>query len=69
MPIMDGYVATQEIRKQAKYRDLPILAMTANAMAGDRKKVLDAGMSDHIAKPFTRVELFTTMAKWIKPKK
>ncbi|HEB27649.1 MAG TPA: PAS domain S-box protein [Porticoccus sp.] len=68
MPIMDGYVATQEIRKQAKYRDLPILAMTANAMAGDRKKVLDAGMNDHIAKPFTRVELFTTMAKWIKPK-
>lgn len=67
MPIMDGYIATKEIRKQAKYQNLPVLAMTANAMAGDRKKVLDAGMNDHIAKPFTKAELFTTMARWIKP--
>ncbi|HEB27885.1 MAG TPA: PAS domain S-box protein, partial [Porticoccus sp.] len=67
MPVMDGYAATQEIRQQEKYRELPVLAMTANAMAGDRKKVLDAGMNDHIAKPFTKVELFTTMAKWVKP--
>jgi PAS domain S-box-containing protein len=67
MPVMDGYAATQEIRKQEKHRELPVLAMTANAMAGDRKKVLDAGMNDHIAKPFTKVELFTTMAKWVKP--
>lgn len=67
MPIMDGYVATKEIRKQAKYQSLPVLAMTANVMAGDRKKVLDAGMNDHIAKPFTKDELFTTMARWIKP--
>jgi PAS domain S-box-containing protein len=65
MPVMDGYVATQEIRKQAKYKDLPILAMTANAMAGDREKVLAVGMNAHIAKPFTRDELFTTMAQWI----
>jgi PAS domain S-box-containing protein len=65
MPVMDGYVTTQEIRKQAKYKDLPILAMTANAMAGDREKVLAAGMNAHIAKPFTRDELFSTMAQWI----
>jgi PAS domain S-box-containing protein len=65
MPVMDGYVATQEIRKQAKYRDLPILAMTANAMAGDREKVLAAGMNAHIAKPFTQNELFSTMVQWI----
>ncbi|MBQ0713192.1 MAG: PAS domain-containing protein [Porticoccus sp.] len=67
MPVMDGYIATEEIRKQEKYRDLPVLAMTANAMSGDFKKALDAGMNDHIAKPFTKDELFNTMAKWIKP--
>jgi PAS domain S-box-containing protein len=65
MPIMDGYAATKEIRKQEKYRDLPILAMTANAMAGDKEKVLAVGMNAHISKPFTRDELFTTMAQWI----
>jgi PAS domain S-box-containing protein len=66
MPVMDGYVATQEIRKQAKYRDLPVLAMTANAMAGDQEKALEAGMNAHIAKPFTRDVLFTAMAQWIR---
>jgi two-component system, sensor histidine kinase and response regulator len=65
MPIMDGYITTQEIRKQAKYKELPVLAMTANAMIGDREKVLAAGMNAHIAKPFTREELFSTMAHWI----
>ena len=69
MPVMDGYTATQEIRKQAKYQDLPVLAMTAATMSGDREKALDAGMNDHISKPFNRSDLFTTMAKWIKPNK
>jgi PAS domain S-box-containing protein len=69
MPVMDGYVATQEIRTQPKYRDLPILAMTANAMAGDREKALGAGMNAHIAKPFTRDELFSTMALWVRQDK
>ena len=67
MPVMDGYEATMRIRNQAKYKDLPVLAMTANAMAGDREKVLAAGMNDHIAKPINVYEMFHTMAKWITP--
>jgi len=67
MPVMDGYVATRQIRKQEKYKNLPVIAMTANAMAGDREKVLDAGMNDHIAKPINVSGMFNTMAKWIVP--
>ena len=69
MPVMDGYQATREIRKNAKHQNLPVLAMTANAMVGDREEVLAAGMNDHIPKPFNKEELFITMAKWIKPSK
>jgi polar amino acid transport system substrate-binding protein len=67
MPVMDGYTATREIRRREKFRGLPVLAMTANAMAGDREKALAAGMNDHIAKPINVRELFVTMSKWIKP--
>jgi len=68
MPVMDGYTATREIRKNPAFKDLPILAMTANAMVGDKEKVLEAGMWDHIAKPLNVLAMFTTMAKWIQPK-
>jgi CheY-like chemotaxis protein len=67
MPVMDGYTATREIRKNPAWNALPIVAMTANAMAGDREKVLEAGMVDHIAKPLNVDAMFTTIAKWIKP--
>jgi len=67
MPIMDGFEATKRIRQQPKYKDLVIIAMTANAMAGDKEKVLDAGMNDHIAKPINVNDMFATMAKWITP--
>ena len=67
MPKMDGYEATQKIRQQPQYKDLPVIAMTANAMAGDKEKVLAVGMNDHIAKPINVNDMFTTMAKWIKP--
>ena len=67
MPVMDGYTATREIRKLAQFKDLPIIAMTANAMAGDKEKVLEAGMWDHISKPLNVQAMFTTMARWIKP--
>jgi polar amino acid transport system substrate-binding protein len=67
MPVMDGYTATKIIRKG--YPDLPILAMTANAMAGDKEKVLAAGMNDHITKPINVNAMFATIAKWIKPNK
>jgi CheY-like chemotaxis protein len=67
MPVMDGYTATREIRKNPAFTDLPIIAMTANAMADDREKVIQAGMWDHIAKPLNVGQMFATLAKWIKP--
>jgi CheY-like chemotaxis protein len=67
MPVMDGYTASREIRGQEKFQSLPVIAMTANAMVGDREKALAAGMNDHIAKPLNVVDMFATMAKWITP--
>jgi signal transduction histidine kinase/DNA-binding response OmpR family regulator/HPt (histidine-containing phosphotransfer) domain-containing protein len=67
MPVMDGYTAAREIRKQARFADLPVIAVTANAMAGDREKALEAGMNDHIAKPVDLEEALKVMARWIKP--
>lgn len=68
MPIMDGVTATIEILKEAKNKDLPIVAMTANAMQQDREKCAAAGMVDHVAKPIDPDELFGALLKWIKPK-
>ncbi|MEO5362650.1 MAG: response regulator [Magnetococcus sp. DMHC-8] len=67
MPVMDGYAATQAIRQQTVWHTLPVIAMTANAMAGDREKAMAAGMNDHIAKPINVREMFATMARWIVP--
>ncbi|MCU7834074.1 MAG: transporter substrate-binding domain-containing protein [gamma proteobacterium symbiont of Taylorina sp.] len=67
MPVMDGYEATRKLRNQERFQDLAILAMTANAMLGDKEKVLEAGMNDHIAKPINVKEMFSIMAKWITP--
>ena len=67
MPVMDGYMATRAIRAEPRWKDLPVIAMTANAMAGDREKVLAAGMFDHIPKPLNVSEMFATMARWIRP--
>ncbi|MBF0383433.1 MAG: response regulator, partial [Magnetococcales bacterium] len=69
MPVMDGYTATREIRKIFAFDDLPIIAMTANALVGDREKCLDAGMNDHVAKPINPKEMFAILARWIKPGK
>ncbi len=66
MPEMDGYTASREIRKDEKFKDLPIIAMTANAMAGDREKALDAGMNDHVAKPIDVTQLLSVLGKWVK---
>jgi CheY-like chemotaxis protein len=68
MPVMDGFDATRAIRKDGRFADLPILAMTANAMAGDKEKCVECGMNDHIAKPIDVTHLFLTLAQWIKPK-
>ena len=66
MPVMDGYTATREIRRNPQYKDLPIVAMTAHAMAGDHEKSLDAGMNDHVTKPIDPDKLFTTLGQWIR---
>ena len=67
MPVMDGFEATRRIRQDPRFANLPILAMTANAMAGDKEKCLECGMNDHIPKPIDVAQLFLTMAQWIKP--
>ena len=67
MPVMDGFEATHQIRQDSRFKDLPILAMTANAMAGDKEKCIQWGMNDHIPKPIDVTQLFLTMAHWIKP--
>ncbi|MDO8652183.1 MAG: response regulator [Undibacterium sp.] len=66
MPVMDGFEATRLIRAQPRFAQLPILAMTANAMAGDREKCLAVGMNDHIAKPIDVEQLLTVLTHWIK---
>lgn len=67
MPVMDGYTATRVIHQMPEFLNLPIIAMTANAMARDKEKAMEAGMCDHIAKPLDVGEMFHTIAKWIKP--
>jgi CheY-like chemotaxis protein len=67
MPVMDGVTASREIRKQERFRDLPVVAMTANAMQGDRDRCLAAGMNDHVAKPIEPEDLWKALLKWIKP--
>jgi two-component system sensor histidine kinase/response regulator len=65
MPGMDGLEATRRIRQSGKYPDLPIIAMTAHAMTGDREKSLAAGMNDHINKPIDPPVLYHALKKWI----
>ncbi len=67
MPVMDGYLAAGKIREAKGIDELPIIAMTAHAMTGDREKSLDAGMNDHITKPIDPDKLFSTLLKWIRP--
>ncbi|MGD8989932.1 MAG: PAS domain S-box protein [Desulfobacterales bacterium] len=76
MPVMDGYQATKAIRNlkstrpsssQAAIRNVPIIAMTAHAMAGDEEKSLQAGMNGHVTKPIDPDQLFGELQKWIRP--
>jgi two-component system, sensor histidine kinase and response regulator len=67
MPEMDGYQAARVIRAQPELATLPIIAMTANAMAADRAKALAAGMNEHLSKPIDPGELYTAIRLWFKP--
>ena len=68
MPVMDGYAATRALRAEPRWRDLPVIALTANAMVGDREKAIAAGMNDHIAKPIKVQEMLATLARWVRPR-
>jgi len=66
MPVMDGLTATLELRKEERFQDLPVVAMTANAMQRDRDRCLAAGMNDHVAKPIEPESLWNALLQWIK---
>ena len=65
MPEMDGYEATKEIRAVSSYNKIPIIALTAKAMKGDREKCLEAGMSDYVSKPVNMEQLLSLMRVWL----
>jgi CheY-like chemotaxis protein len=68
MPEMDGFEATRKIRaleKQANLQRVPIVALTANAMQQDREECLNAGMDDHLSKPYSRLQMRETLARWL----
>src|SRR4029434_2938626 len=65
MPGMDGYETMREIRREPRFRTLPILALTAKAMKGDREECLDAGASDYIANPVNTDQLLSLLRVWL----
>lgn len=65
MPHMDGYQATARIRAQSRHAELPVIAMTAHAVAGYRERCLAMGMNDYVTKPIAPEKLFTTLASWV----
>ena len=69
MPVKDGYVSTEEIRRDKRFKKLPIIAMSAFALSTDREKSINAGMNDHVSKPFQVDHLLATLIKWIEPRK
>ncbi|MBF0450044.1 MAG: PAS domain S-box protein [Candidatus Magnetomorum sp.] len=67
MPVMDGYMATKEIREDERFKDMPIIAMTADAMSGVQERAAGVGMNDYITKPIDPWLLFKSLVQWIKP--
>ena len=65
MPVMDGMEATRQIRKQSKFNKIPVIAMTAHAMAEDKRKCRAAGMDEHLTKPIRPERLYGVLAKWL----
>jgi two-component system sensor histidine kinase/response regulator len=68
MPVMDGITATAAIRRTGRHANLPIVALTANVLPQDRRRCMDAGMNDFLAKPIEPHELWHMLRKWIKPR-
>jgi len=67
MPVMDGYEATRNIRENPEWQDLPVIAVTANVMQGDRDDCLESGMNDYITKPYNRADLKSVIDRWAPP--
>jgi HPt (histidine-containing phosphotransfer) domain-containing protein len=67
MPVLDGVSATREIRKDPRFANLPIIALTANVMVSEQNEILAAGMNDHIGKPIDPDHLVAILAKWVHP--
>jgi CheY-like chemotaxis protein len=65
MPELDGYSATRSVRQMSEFRKLPIIALTAKAMKGDREKSIAAGASDYITKPVDTDQLLSLMRVWL----
>ena len=65
MPVMDGLEATRSIRDVLQFQDLPVIAMTANAMRGDRERCIEAGMNDYLTKPIDREAMYRTIGRWL----
>jgi CheY-like chemotaxis protein len=65
MPEMDGYQTIRQIRKKSAFQRLPIVALTAKAMKGDREKCFEAGASDYLAKPVNTEQLLSVLRMWL----
>ncbi|WP_343631830.1 response regulator [Roseateles sp.] len=68
MPEMDGFETTRRLREDPRWRELPVIALTANTTGSDRARILATGMNDHIAKPLNVEVLFATLSRWVRPR-